>query len=602
MSIEVQSHYKPARPNLAILVSGLLLAMTLGGAGLLTYSRNRPISLAEVQNIPAVQGLRMAWPADWTPVQPPGSAGPIVAGYAGDRPKGSSAALFLLAEQVRDTYISPEYAAHYLLRSAARQLGFQPRSGKFTVATGEMLGQPAYQVTFAADYQQRVYEFILRVASEPDGRAIGLLLIVDERISPSTERIVDAVADSMELHRDALDVAAGLRQLGLVLRSDDPSLSGLRAYVHEMPVAGPTGVTLVPARSTGADRYYAINVWTSWLANRRTLQDIASTWYRRQSREVHPPDEGDWVQRSTARVWKLALTEAADETDAMVDVLYLRELPDRRVVWARATAGKNAGAEPLVLDLLAAVQRIEQPTWNYDVAVTDAGTLLAELADGPVEEYYHANQGRQDFTYAAANGHPDGTGQIITTVTRDGTLTRSERVEIGPQGERFTSQKQSLLRADLSAFQVKDVIQYADADTMQIGSARSEAADPVNVIMQFSRGRPIQSSFSLREPFLPDPAYEPAAWHLARRQGASAVFRIVGMDPQVPESLLLVGLGRQQIDTAGGPIEAWCSLFQEDTSSGPTLVLFDEGGRLIGYVLPSGASFLRKATRLPANR
>ena len=595
MSIEVTSNYRPARPNLAIVVSALLLALTLAGAWALTKVRNRPVSLATAQNVPSVQGLRMAWPVGWTPVRLLGEHGPIVAGFSDGSRAGASTMLFLLAERVSDTYVSPKYATSHVLQSAARQLGFELLSPHFVSSMGEMLGRPAFQIKYAVNYRQHIYWSVLRVVSEPNGMTIGLLLLTGEQMSPASERIVEAVSSSMELRRKPLDVVAGLGTLKLTSRSaDNTNLANLRAYVQEMPVAGPIGVTLVPEGPAGIGQYYAINLWTSWLANRRTLQGIAGTWYRRQFLEADPPRQGGWVQRSGSRIWKLPLAERMGDTDTLVDALYLKELPDKRIVWAHTTAGAGADPESLVLDLLASIQPLEQPAWTYDAAVTAAGTVLADIADGPVEQHYRVNQGQRDFTYTALNGQQEGTGQFVTAVAADGTLTRGELIEIGPKGELLTSRKQSLLRGDLSAFQVKDLTQRGKTASLRVNSGRPDAASPISVVMQFGPGEAIQASFPPREPFLPDPAVEAAAWQLARKPGTAALFRIIGMDPEVPESLLVAGLGRKAVETVAGQIDAWTCLLQEDTADGPTLVLFDENGGLIGYVLQGGASLLRK--------
>jgi hypothetical protein len=598
MSIEVTSNYRPARPNLAIVVSGILLALTLAGAGALTYVRKHPISLATAQNVPGVQGLRMAWPEDWAPVRLLGGPGPIIAGFASGGRGGTSTMLFLVAERVSDTYVSPRYAASHVLQLAARQLGFVAVSDQFVSSAEEMLGRPAFQIKYAVNYRQHVFWSVLRVVGEPSGMAIGLLLLTDEQISPASERIVDAVANSMELRRKPLDVVAGLGTLRLTARpGDNADLTDLRAYVQEMSVAGPIGVTLVPEGSAGIGQYYAINVWTSWLANRRTLQGIAGTWYRRQFLEADPPRQGGWVQRSGSRIWKLTLAERISDTDTLVDALYLKELPDKRVVWAHTTAGAGANPESLVLDLLASIQPLEPPAWTYDAAITAAGTVLADIADGPAEQYYRVNQGRRDLVYTTLSGQREGTGQFVTTVTEDGTLTRSEQIEIGPKGELFASQKQSRLRGNLSAYQVKELTQHGSGASLKVNSGRPDAASPISVVLQFRRGEAIQASLTPREPFLPDPAIETVAWQLAREPGTTALFRIVGMDPEVPESLLVAGLGRKEVETTAGRIDAWTCLLQEDTADGPTLVLFDENGGLIGYVLQGGTSLLRTGNK-----
>ncbi len=175
----------------------------------------------------------------------------------------------------------------------------------------------------------------------------------------------------------------------------------------------------------------------------------------------------------------------------------------------------------------------------------------------------------------------------------DGTVTREEHVSISIGGQTLKSDKTLLLRADLSAFQVKDLTQHSELGQVRIDSSRPDAASPVRVIMQFTRSTPIQASFLTHEPFLPDLGTEPAAWYLARMPGTTALFRIVGSDPQVPESLLMTGLGRQKVQVAGRQIDAFVCLLREDTSSGPFLILFEEGGGLIGYVLQGGTSLLR---------
>jgi hypothetical protein len=123
MSIEVTGNFRPGKPTLAIVVSAVLLVLTLAGAAALSYVRNRPVELTSPQNVPAVPGLKVAWPKNWPSVQPPTRTGPIVAGVRQGTGRGSpDNALFLLAERVSDSYVPPQFAAPLLLQSSTQQL------------------------------------------------------------------------------------------------------------------------------------------------------------------------------------------------------------------------------------------------------------------------------------------------------------------------------------------------------------------------------------------------------------------------------------------------------------------------------------------------
>ncbi len=369
MSIEITGNSRPGRPVLALVVSGLLLVGTLAGAAALTYVRNHPVSLTATQNVPAVPGLRMAWPVGWLPLSLPAQPGPAVAGLVEPGGPGQPRkVLYLLSERISDMYLSPQYAAAHLLGAVGQQLGLVPATSESASSIEEMLGEPAFQIKYAAYFQRQVFWVVLRVVSGPDGQAIGLMLLSNERTSPAVERTLDAVAETMQMHRKSLDVAAAMEALKLTARpAGNDSLASLRGYVREMPAVGPVGVTFVPQGQSGPGQYYGIDVWTSWLANRRTLQDLAGTWFRRAYLQLDPPAEGGWVQRGGNRIWKLVLAARHNDADTMVDALYLRELPNKRVVWAHTTAGGGADPEGAVLDLLASVQPSEQPDWSCTI-------------------------------------------------------------------------------------------------------------------------------------------------------------------------------------------------------------------------------------------
>lgn len=593
MSIQVTGNSRPGKPVLAITVSGLLLVGTVLGAAALTHVRNRPVPLKPAQDMQAVRGLRMAWPQDWPPAQLPPRTGPVVFGVTQPSASGSKErALFLLAERVGDSYVSPQYAATHVLQSAARQLGLQIAPGDLVASPAQLAGRPAVQIEYRVELRRQAFWAALRVAGEPNGMAIGLLLLSGEQMSPAAKRILDGVADSMHLRRSSVDVAAALGSLKLSAHSSDGALASLRGYLQELPVAGPIGVTFVPEGPSGGQPY-AIDVWTSWLANRRTLQDMAGTWFRRMYLLLDPPGDSGWVQRSGTRIWKMALAERHDGRNSLVETLYLKELPDRRVVWAHTVADVDANPEDTVLDLLAAIQPLEKTGWDYDTAVTSAATTLAAVAGEPVNAYYRANLGAQEFVFTGVNGQQNGSGLYTTAIQDDGTLARNEQVDIGPNSEILQSKRTSLLRADLSTFQVKDTTIHMQDSSLRTSSGRTDAASPVTIRMQFGRTAPIEASFLTREPFLPDPAIEPAALYLAHKPGAAALFRTVGSDPEVPESVLLTGRGRQHFEVAGRRIDAFVCVIQEDTNNGPSLALFDEQAKLIGYVLQGGATFLR---------
>jgi hypothetical protein len=279
--------------------------------------------------------------------------------------------------------------------------------------------------------------------------------------------------------------------------------------------------------------------------------------------------------------------------DKLMEVLYLRELPDRRVVWARATADEDANPEDAVLDLLASIQTVEKPGWGYDSAVAAAGSVLAALAGDPVTAFYRANNGRRDFLFTDADGQRDGTGSYICAIQSDGMLTHSEQVDIGPDGQTLKLEKICKLRAELSAFQVKDTTLRGDDGSLLIDSSRTDAASPVPIRIKFGRTAPVEGALTVREPFLPDPATDAATWYVAGKPGTTVLFRSVGANPEVPESILMTGFGRQHMEVNGRQIDALACLVQEDTSSGPNVALFEERGKLIGYVFPGGASLLR---------
>jgi hypothetical protein len=593
MSIQVTGNARPGRPALAIAVSGVLLAGTLLGAAGLTYVRNRPVPLKPVQDVRAIPGLRMAWPDKWNPAPVPPRAGPVVAGVAQpSSSQGQDKVLYLLTERVSNSYVSPRYAAPHVLQSAARQLRIAALSEDFLVSPDKLAGQPAFQIEYQVHLQRRVYWAVLRVASEPDGSAMGLLLLSSEQMSPATKRILDQVASSMQLKRLSFDMTEAMAGLKLTARSDDVALASLRGYPQELPVAGTVGMTFVPEGPSGGQPY-AIDLWTSWLSNRRTLQDMAGTWFRRLYLQADPPTPGEWVQRAGVRVWKLALARSEDGNDNLVETLYLKELPDRRVLWAHTIAASDTDPEDTVLNLLTSAQPAEKTGWDYDAAVASSAKILADLAGERVGAYYRANMGRQRFVFTAVDGRDEGAGVYTTAVQPDGTLTRHEQVDIGPEGEILKSERMSLLRSDLSNFQVNDTTIRRQDTSLRIKSGRADAGSPIAITMQFGRHAPIDSSFLTREPFLPDPALEPAALLIARKPGTVALFRTVGMDPEVPESVLLTGRGKQRVEVAGRSLDALVCVIQEDTSTSPNLALFDNQGRLIGYIFQGGATLLR---------
>jgi hypothetical protein len=577
------------------MVSAALLVLTLAGAASLTYVRNHPVALTPPQDVPAVPGLKMAWPLNWTPIPLANRSGPVVAGVS--RTAGPGApdnALFLLAERVSDTYVSPQYVAPLLLRSLTRQLGFTAIVSELAVGPAELAGRPAYQIEFVVYFRQRTFWAALRTAGEPNGQILGLLLLSDEPISPAAKRLLNTVSDSMELSRPAADVATVLASLKLRARLADGDLGHLRGYVEQMPAAGPTRATFVAA-GAGSGRAYAIHVWTSWLANRRTLQDMANTWFRRTYLQGEPPDDRGWVQRAGTRIWRMAAGERSNGRDRLIDAIYLRELPDRRVVWARTIADAGVDPEGTALDLLSGIQADEKPGWSYDSAVASGASVLAAVATDSITEYYRVNSGRQDFVFTGVDGRESGIGRYLLAIKEDGSLTRTESLSIGPGGEALKSEKTCLLRADLSAFQVKDTTVSGQESSLRIDCGRNDAASPIAVRMQFGGSAALEASLVTREPFLPDPAMDAAACHVAHRAGTTALFRTVGTDPEVPESILLTGLGKQRVEVAGRQIDAFACVVQEDTSNGPNLVLFDEQDKLIGYILAGGATFLRSA-------
>ncbi len=600
MSIEVTGNMRPGKPPLAVAVSGLLLVSTLIGAAALTHARNRPISLTPTRPVPAVRGLSMGWPQGWLPIDLAGRTGPAISGVVLTTGTIPDKVLFLLSDRVSDSYVSPQYAAIHVLKSAGSQLAISPVSQDpsasvvIAASPAEMLGRPAFQLAYPVYFRRQMYWALLRVASEPNGQIIGLLLLTHERTTPSTERILDHVSESMQYEQKSVDVLAALKALKLKARALDGQLAHLKGYIQQMPAVGPVGVTFMP-EGHSAGESYAIEIWTSWLANRRTLQDLASTWFRRMQLQAEPPGDSGWVQRSGARIWRAPLVDKNNGGDSLVTILYLRELPDKRVVWARTTAAASAIPEDTVLDLLASIQTVEPLGWDYDEALTTAGSALASLANERVTAYYQANSGRQDFAFANAAGRPAGTARYVTTIKADGMIARIEQINKDSGVLLLKEEKASQLRADLSSFQGTDSVMLGQETSLRMLYDRPDAASPVSLHMQFGRAAPIEASFHIREAFLPDSAIDPASWYLARKSGTNALFRIVGMDPQVPESILLMGLGRQQIEVNGRVIDAFICLQQQDTHSGPDLVLFDERGVLLGYLLQDGSSILRTA-------
>jgi hypothetical protein len=70
-------------------------------------------------------------------------------------------------------------------------------------------------------------------------------------------------------------------------------------------------------------------------------------------------------------------------------------------------------------------------------------------------------------------------------IQEDGMLARSEALSIGLRGETLKSEKVCLLRADLSAFQVKDTTLKGQDASLRVDCGRNDAASPVGVRMQF---------------------------------------------------------------------------------------------------------------------
>lgn len=198
MLIEVSGNSRPAKPALAVIVTALLLVLTIGGAAWLTRARNHPISLGQVHAVDGIPGVRIAWPEDWKPRRLPTRPGaPIVAVEEGEQQQRAPRVLILLAKRVADEAVAPEDAVRNLV-DVTRQLGFRP-AALGPAAETTMAGLPAIEVRYPVRYQDEVWWLQMRTICEPNGRAIGLILLCPDQITPSDERVMDVVGESMKL-------------------------------------------------------------------------------------------------------------------------------------------------------------------------------------------------------------------------------------------------------------------------------------------------------------------------------------------------------------------------------------------------------------------
>lgn len=201
MLTEVSGNSRPGRPVLAVVVSAVLLVSTLAGAAWLTSVRNRPIALGQPHRVEGIPGVLIAWPQNWSPVRPRALAGAPLTAYTDKPGSPDQRLLILLARRVSDETVEPPQAAEALLGWAGRQMGFELYPQRWMIGAGTMAGLPAFQIScpVVLKYPTRLAWLQLRAVSEPNGRAVALLLISPEQITPGDDQVMDAVGDSMQL-------------------------------------------------------------------------------------------------------------------------------------------------------------------------------------------------------------------------------------------------------------------------------------------------------------------------------------------------------------------------------------------------------------------
>lgn len=217
MLIEVSGNSRPAKPALAIVVTATLLLLTITGAAWLSRVRNHPVNLGAPHLVQGIQGVRIAWPEGWQPFRMPARTRTAMVAVAEPDQEQSHRILILLARRMPEAETSPDQAARSLLEVTS-MLGLRPVTRQLPVSQGAMAGLPAAQVRFPVQYQDQLFWLELRAVCESGGRAIGLVLLCPDQISPADEAVLDKVSDSLQLSQSS----PGNRQLNSEPQ-DEPS-------------------------------------------------------------------------------------------------------------------------------------------------------------------------------------------------------------------------------------------------------------------------------------------------------------------------------------------------------------------------------------------
>ncbi len=184
---------------MAVTVSALLLVLTLAGAAWLTAVRTRPLALGPVHNAQGIPGVRIAWPDGWSPYRPAALPGVHLTAVAQISDKQIRRLLMLATGPVSSKVIPPERAAVEMLQIAGQTLGLRTFRQHWMIAEGTMAGLPAFQIRCPVRYPNNDIGWLqVRAVCQRNGRPAGLLLLSPEQITPEDNRIMDAVADSIE--------------------------------------------------------------------------------------------------------------------------------------------------------------------------------------------------------------------------------------------------------------------------------------------------------------------------------------------------------------------------------------------------------------------
>jgi len=583
-----QDHVKGSRRFLAVPVTAAMLAACLLVAALLSRARNRPITLGTPVRIEGAH-IELKPPAGWERLDLAGIdeiEGFIPAAWT-EPGRESTGLLMIITASVSDRYVPAAYAAlgvATMLDKTRTVCGVGRWRIEGIRPAGTVQGLPAALITGAFTKPSSRQQFAMLTVCNPEGRAIAVLLLTDlGRLKLATDAVLN-IGASLKFPLRLDPAEQSLRRIGITVASS-AATSDLRAFVHDVPLAGAIMVTLLPDGDGKAGRDWSLSVWTGWLASGRTPRDLAAAYCRRQTFEAAAPRAVSKRRFAEREIWIATILDEQVAGLRLTKRLFVTASADRKVLWGLLTAtGKTEAAERRAVELLAgATVTTELP--DYESAVSAAREIYSVLTSGGLEDFFKVNQGKRWLIYRDAAEGPKGF--FFRTAGRaDSNLTAAESGRIYVDGRSARYSSAGWIAADMSAFEFEESIRRATGETVRMKYARKGPA--VAVSLQFGPKKPTKAIFRLAEPFLPDLAQDAASLLVAHKPGAVAMFRIAGMTPESPESLRLRSLGEKRLRFAGRDVSAWACEMRQDTADSVTVVLFDQNGKVLGYIWPDG--------------